>query len=156
MLISINCPNIDYEVKYTDRHTGEECILKMGAKNWDLSTWLDNGSEEGIEQRAHEEELMLDNEVIGKEGDYGISWDYFFNNSQILTGNNEEEKKSLLSLLQQQITAALYQIENVIEVVNVYINPKPVDKKIKIYAGIIYKDNKNETNNVVVEGEISV
>lgn len=139
---SIYCGEQDEVVEYTDKQ-GNKHIIKYEAKDLRFGRIIDNGCEEGIKQRVHQELLMLRGEVVGQENTYGIDWQYIYDNQAHLKINDgtltDEQKKDNADYRQtiiNDIANALMRIGNVIKVVS--INLEKQNNILNIRVILVY------------------
>lgn len=143
---SIYCSSKEETITYTDKQ-GNVKTKTYEPKDWQINRYIDNGTAEGIMQRANEELLMLRGEVVGQENSYGMDWATYFEYSRFFYGEDKESKKSIRDMFIRDVKQALSQVGNLCEVNNVVFNPNHNNGKIIqcfIVATYNNTDNKPE------------
>ena len=135
----INCPREDYTLKYTDEE-GKEQSIELEATSWDLNHWVDNSSKTGIIQKVHEEVFLLAGEVVNNE-EYGVNWDFFFNNLYAFTSGIEGERESIRQLYKQDLVTALGRINEIKQVAGIKLGATNNKRTLPAYIVIIYNNN---------------
>ena len=142
---TINCP-LEEQIRTRLDEEGNIIEYVVEPKHWDLSHYVDNGTKEGIKQRVHEEEMMIQGEVFNNF-DYGINWQYFFNNIQDFKSANEQTKQNIQEEIKRQLQIAIQRIGNVVSIVGCSIlETFGNQRSIKIAVSFIYQNEQNQVS----------